>query len=124
MNPHRNKNRAGTWAQPLLGFSRIVLIATTFMASTAVLARENVDETRPLAADGHVMIENEFGEIIIRGWDRDEVRIAGYLSDDVRELQMRESGNALRIRVEYLDRRTIDGADLEITVPEGAGVEA
>lgn len=88
------------------------------------LADTTVEETRPLAADGNVRVENEFGDVEVYGWDRQEVRIVGDLSDDVRELEIRESGNGLRIRVDYYDRRNIDSADLELMVPEGASVEA
>lgn len=100
------------------------LLVTAMLASTAVLAADDVEEVRPLAADGHVWVENNFGEIVIKGWDREEIRILGDMSDDVRELEIRESGNGIRVRVDYYDRRHIDGADLDIMMPAGASLEA
>lgn len=100
------------------------LLMLAFCAPVAATDYREVDETRPLAADGSVRVENEYGEISIQGWSRQEVRITGDLSDDVRELEIKESGNGIRIRVDYHDRRNIDSADLEIMIPEGASVQA
>lgn len=100
------------------------MLAILLIFPGVLLAETEVNETRSLAANGSVLIENEFGEITIRGWNRDEVAIGGYLTDDVRELEIKESGNGLRIRVDYYERRAISGAELEISVPEGASVEA
>ena len=108
-----------TWRTAL---TALVLVAVSVPFAT--FASSDIDEVRALAADGHVLVENSFGEIDVQGWDREEVRISGYLSDDVKELEIRESGNGIRIRVDYYDRRTIDGAQLEITMPKGASLEA
>jgi DUF4097 and DUF4098 domain-containing protein YvlB len=123
MNPQCNLTRlfrkGAAWRMAL---TAMTLVVATVPAS--VLAGEDIDEVRPLAANGHILVENSFGEIDVQGWDREEVRISGYLSDDVKELEIRESGNGLRIRVDYYDRRTIDGAHLEITMPKGGSLEA
>lgn len=125
MNPQTNNNRTRSRTTALWRFSAAGMMAAVLLGPAWALAEEReVQESRPLAADGSVLIENEFGEIVIQGWDRNEVSISGDLSDDVRELQIKESGSTLRIRVDYYDRRTIDGAYLEIRVPEGASVEA
>lgn len=109
-----------TWSDRIVA---AVLILALFAPATAFAERE-VEESRPLAADGQVWVENNFGEITILGWDRDEIRITGYLSDDVRELEIRESGTTIRVKVDYFDRRHIDGSSLEIHMPQGASVEA
>jgi len=123
MNPQRNLTRLfrkeAAWRKAL---TAMTLVLATVPA--AAMAEEDIDEVRPLAANGHVLVENSFGEIDVQGWDREEVRISGYLSDDVKELEIKESGKGIRIRVEYYDRRTIDGAQLEITMPNGASLEA
>ncbi|MDX1554529.1 MAG: DUF4097 family beta strand repeat-containing protein [Xanthomonadales bacterium] len=101
-----------------------VLLAVMLAAPVSVLAEGTFEETHPLPAGGSLVIENEFGEIVIEAWDREEVRVSGYLSDDVKELEVKESGNGLRIRVDYYDRRSIDGAELQLVVPATASVEA
>lgn len=117
MNPQINFNSSP-------GRVIALFLTVVFLSPLTLLAETEVDESRPLAADGSVSVENEFGEIRIEGWDRDEVRISGYLSEDVRELEIKESGNGLRIRVDYYDRRSIDSAELELLVPKTASVEA
>ena len=101
-----------------------IWLAALFVAPAALLADTAVDESRSMASDGTVYIEDEIGDIRIEGWDRDEVRITGYISDDVKELEIKESGNGIRIRVEYYDRRSLDGSELEFMVPVNASVEA
>lgn len=112
--------------RPAIALGRMAGVAALMLAlalPATLVADTTVEETRPLAADGSVRVENDFGDVEIYGWDKEEVRIIGDLSDDVRELEIRESGNGLRIRVDYHDRRNIDSADLELMVPEGASVE-
>lgn len=106
--------------------SRGGLLALLFTAllNPALADDRTVEETRAMAADGSVVVENEFGDISIQGWSRNEVRVVGDLSDDVKELEIRESGNSVRIRVEYYDRRNIHGAELEVMIPDGASVQA
>jgi DUF4097 and DUF4098 domain-containing protein YvlB len=123
MNPQRNLIPCIGMGAPWRGaLATLLLVAVT--APSLAVAESSVDEVRSLAADGHVLVENNFGEIDVQGWDRDEVRVTGYLSDDVKELEIRESGNGIRIRVDYYDRRTIDGAELELMIPKGASLEA
>ena len=127
MNPYVNQfpfrgQRARTAESHRAGLAG--LLALMLLVPAVALAAGPVEETRPLAADGQVVIENAFGEIVILGWGREEVRIAGHLSDDVKELEIKESGSTLRIRVDYYDRRSIEGAQIEVMVPEGASVQA
>lgn len=111
--------KAAAWRRALT--TLMLLVAT---GPVSALAEGDIDEVRPLAADGHVLVENSFGEIDVQGWNREEIRISGYLSEDVKELEIKETGKGIRIRVDYYDRRTIDGARLEITMPKGASLEA
>lgn len=99
-------------------------LTALFMTPAALMAETAVDESRSMASDGTVYIEDEIGEISIEGWNRDEVRVTGYITDDVKELEIKESGNGIRIRVDYYDRRSIDGAELDFMVPMNASVQA
>jgi len=86
-------------------------------------ADRTVDETRPLAADGRVVISNISGEIKVAGWTGDGVNITGTLEDGVRELDISSGGNRLTIEVE-LERRSRRGsAYLTIKVPTNANLE-
>src|SRR3546814_11546890 len=45
-----------------------------------------INETRPLAATGKLVVNNMAGTITVRGWDRNEVAITGTLGEDVEKL--------------------------------------
>lgn len=86
-------------------------------------ADRTVDETRPLAADGRVVISNISGEIKVAGWTGDGVNITGTLEDGVRELDISSGGSRLTIEVE-LERRSRRGsAYLTIKVPTTVNLE-
>ena len=108
----------------------LVCAALAAFAAGAVSAETAVDRT--VAADPGVEIEIEIvsGELVLRSWDRAEVRITGTLGDDVEELQVEGGGDRISIEIELPDderrsryRRDLD-AELEITVPTGASIDA
>ena len=98
----------------------LVLLA----AAPLAWAEREVSETRAVAGNAHITVENKVGDILVEGWDRDEVRINGWLNDDVQELEIDETSNGLRVRVLYRDKRHVDSVDLELTIPSGASLEA
>ncbi|KFN50943.1 hypothetical protein P873_04890 [Arenimonas composti TR7-09 = DSM 18010] len=108
-----------------------MILAAALLAAAAApaFAATPIDETRPLAADGRVSIENLKGRIVVRAWDRPEVHIGGTLGDGVEKLAIGGSASSLSIEVEYpqsgwfFGRR--DGGEpsmLELRVPAGASV--
>lgn len=78
--------------------SRTYLLGLLFAASPA-LADTAIDQSRPLSATGQVSIENVKGSIVVRGWDRPEVRITGTLGEGVEKLEIEGDGDSLRIEV-------------------------
>lgn len=74
-----------------------------------------VDESRPLAADGTVEIENISGEITVVGWSGNSVEITGKLESGVEELAISSRGNRLSISVE-LERHTRNGGSAYLTI--------
>lgn len=98
-----------------------------FAAAHPTLAqRRTVDETRAVQADVRIEIQNVAGEVIVRGWDRNEVHVQGTLGDDVEDLILEGGASSLRIEVEIPNnsrgRRDIE-AYLEIQVPRGARLD-
>ena len=86
-------------------------------------ADRTVDETRPLAADGRVVVSNISGMVKVAGWTGDGVNITGTLEDGVSELDISSGGSRLTIEVE-LERRSRRGsAYLTIKVPTNANLE-
>ncbi len=110
------------------GFTRIaaVVLLLTAVAATA-LADTEVDQTRKVAKNVRLGIENISGEITITGWDKNEVRITGSLEKDIEELRITGDGDELQIEVvvpKNLHGRNQDiEADLNFRVPHGARLD-
>lgn len=110
-------------------FPRPILLAA-LLASTPALAGTPINETRPLPAGGEVSIENLKGEVIVRAWDRPEVRITGTLGEGVEKLEIDADGDELDIKVRYPSNNGgwFGGGDrsepstLEISLPATASV--
>ncbi len=92
----------------------------------AAMAREaTVDRKVAADANGEVVISNVSGSIDVRGWDRNEVQVAGRLGDDIERLDVESSGGRTVIKVILPRGRSGDAeADLDIQVPRGSRVEA
>ncbi len=109
-----------------------LLAPALLLAAVPALAATPVNETRPLAADGRVSIENLKGEVRVRTWDRPEVRITGSLGEGVEKLEVEGSASRLSIEVRYPQRSGgwfgWGGDDtgptvLEVTLPRGASLD-
>ena len=95
-------------------------------AAGAALADTEVDETRDMAPDGRVTVENVSGRIEVEAWDRAELRVTGTLGDSVEELEISGSENSLRVIVRNRQSRGRgpDDTDLVLRVPTGASLQA
>ena len=97
--------------------------------SAPAFAQSPIDQTRPLAADGRVSIENLKGRVQVRTWDRAEVRITGTLGEGVEKLEIDDGGATLSIVVRYPEtsgwhsREDTGPTFLEVTLPRTASVD-
>lgn len=105
------------------------LFLVALLASAPAFAGTPINETRPLPAGGEVSIENLKGEVIVRAWDRPEVRITGTLGEGVEKLEIDADGDELDIRVRYPNTGGWFGggsrsepSTLEISLPATASV--
>lgn len=89
-----------------------------------VVAEVRIDETRQVAADATITVENIAGSLRLSGWERNEVQVAGTLGRGLEKVDITGSGSRLDVRVVY-PRNCHDcgGADLEIRVPAGCRLE-
>lgn len=101
----------------------IILLSALALALPAV-AQQRVDETRQVAPDAVIAFEGISGTLVVRGWDRPEMRVAGTLDRGIEKLEITGSGPRLNLRVIY-PRNCHDcgGADLELKVPAGCRLE-
>ena len=81
-------------------FVRLIFLAA-LAAAPAAFAASPINQTRPLAADGQVSIDNVKGRVTVRTWDRSEVRITGSLGAGVEKLAIEGDASDLRIEVRY-----------------------
>ena len=105
---------------------------TTTMAWTAFallfpltgLSGQDVDETRDMAADGHVLVENLAGSVAVTVWDKAMVEIKGTLGDYVETIDISATANGIQVRVRNKpDSRNTDDTDLYLRIPSGASIE-
>ncbi len=88
------------------------------------LSGQKLDETRDMAADGLVLVENLAGSVEITVWDKAKIEIKGELGDDVEEVEISASDSGIQIRVQNVHkRRNIDDTDLYLRVPQTASIE-
>jgi len=94
------------------------------LAAGVTLADTAVDETRPLAADGRVEINNVAGSVDVVGWSGTEVHITGTLGTNIEDLEISSGGSRLEIVVKQA-RRSNRGASASLTVkmPRTADLE-
>lgn len=104
------------------------------LAVAPAYAATTIDETRPLAADGKVHIENLKGRVVVRTWAKPEVHITGSLGKGVEKLEIDGDSRSLDIGVKYPNSKggwNLWGRDdhrteptiIEVTLPQRASVE-
>lgn len=102
-------------------FPRTFLMTVGLLGALAapVAADRVIEETLELAADGELEVEILSGSVVVRGWDRAEVRVTGTLGDDVVDLDVGGDGRRVWIELDddHLHRRQDLDADLEIWLP-------
>jgi hypothetical protein len=103
----------------------VAAMACPMLMSMQVLAGEQIDETKATSADVRIRIHNPRGEVDIRGWDKDAIRIQGEL-DDLTEKFVFDVTNRhaiIDVRLPRRNARWGDGSDLEIMIPRSALVD-
>lgn len=79
------------------------LFATLLVTSGSLLGGEPIDETRDVASDAVIDIEIAHGTVTLTGWDRNQFRIVGELSDDAEGYELDVLNDGIRFE-EDLDR--------------------
>jgi hypothetical protein len=111
---------------------RLLLPLALLLASAHAVAGTPINETRPLAADGHLDISNVKGEVNVSAWDQNQVRITGTLGDGARKLEIEGDAHDLTIKVRGPDSGGLFnwGSDssmgptvLNVQVPRGTNLE-
>jgi len=108
--------------------------AIALLASAPAFAATPINETRPLAVDGQVHVENVKGKIVVRTWANPQVRITGMLGKSAEKLEITGDARSLDIKVKYPNSRggwnlwgrddsRDEATDLEVMLPQHASVD-
>ncbi len=106
----------------------LVLLA----AAPLAMASTPIEDSRPLAADATLVLENVKGRIAVNTWDRPELQIRGSLGDGTDGLEIDGSPDRLKVRVKYPQAggwfggwggTSAGDSDLQITAPAGISLE-
>jgi len=100
-----------------------LVLALLALAPLSALAGQTVDERWDIDANATISIENIAGEIVVKGWDRNEAHLTGELGKSVEELKINASNSSLQIEVVNRNERNIDSTELKLMVPKGANVD-
>ncbi len=101
------RRRAATWVGAALGTLCALLVAQA-QASPGKLTEE-FHHSYPLAATGHIELENINGAVHITGWDQNEVKVDAvkYANSkerlDEAQIEVEASSDAVSIRTKYRD---------------------
>lgn len=113
--------------------SRSVFFIATLVAFP-VLAGTPINETRALDATGQVHIANVKGSIIVRTWNRREVRVTGSLGKGAEKLQIDGDPSSIDIEVKFPNNSSgwnlwgrsgnkMEPTILEVTIPLRASLD-
>lgn len=108
-----------------------ICLAATLLATAPAFAATPINELRPLAADGRLSIENPVGQVIVRTWDRPEVRITGSLGEGAEKHIVQGGPGELGIEIRNPGQQgwfgwgkgANEATRLEITLPRTASLE-
>lgn len=107
------------------------MLIVIFVGSNIAVAQVEIEKRRPAPPNGEVYIENSFGSIAVRGWDKNEVLVRGVLAPGAEELSFDSDEDGVYLSVEVPDAwyySSDDDSDyrstLEIFVPSQSAVGA
>lgn len=102
---------------------------SVLLVSIQAQAGQKVNESLPATDSSFIQVEHKNGKAEIRGWDKNEVKVEGELSDRTEEFIFRERNGDIRIKVEVKGNRkgwsgwdNDEGDDLLIFIPFGASL--
>ena len=107
---------------------------SAMLAVFPVMAATPINESRPLDASGQVHIGNVAGSIIVRTWNKPEVRVTGSLGKGAEKLEIGSSPGSIDIEVKYPNNSSgwnlwgrsgdkMEPTLLEVTIPQRASLD-
>jgi len=109
---------------------RSMAIPALLCWSLVAAAQETIDRRIDADPDGRLEISNTAGEVLVEGWDRNEVHVTGELGENAERLDVVAEEGSVIVRVVLRNDRernrrdwSFDGTDLRIRAPRGMSLE-
>lgn len=112
--------------------NRSILFLALLASGIAFAADTPIDETHPLNADARLSVANVKGRITVTTWDRNEVRVEGFLGEGTEGLEVKGNAANLSIAVKYPEnggwfggwgRNSSGDSELRVTAPAGVSLD-
>lgn len=105
--------------------SKWSILSMTLLSAGVALAGEKIDQALETAVDGRVSIDVMSGEVQIKSWDKNEVKVVGELDDDAEGYQFEQNNNRVVFKVHMPRQRwgswkDSGGSELTFWVPKGS----
>lgn len=109
---------------PATARSALAIALCLSLAAPAAVAGTPIDQTRPLSPTGSIDISNVKGSIVVRAWERPEVKITGSLGEGVEKLVVEGGRDHLEVRVKLpQNSRRVEPTELQLMVPLRADLD-
>lgn len=106
ISPSFNKFKVGNSMKNVAKtVKNLSLLAVLALATAPVMAGEKIDQILKTSADGRVSIDVMSGEVQIKSWDKNEVKVTGELDDDADGYQFEESNGRVVFKVHMPQQR-------------------
>lgn len=112
--------------------NRSILFLALLAPGVTLAAPTPIDETHPLNADARLSVANVKGRISVTTWERNQVRVEGYLGEGTEGLEVKGGPGNLSIAVKYPEngggwfgvwRNNSGDSELRVTAPAGVSLE-
>lgn len=105
----------------------LLLLAVASRPAEAQATDTPIDERHALAVDGSVVLQVVTHNLLVRSWDRDEIRVTGEYRSDREDLSVRAESDRFVLEIEHRDRRgsfQTGERTIEVWLPRSATLEA
>ena len=69
------------------------MILTLALSPVLAWAGEAIDQSISVPSDGHIYIDNQRGNVVIKGWDKNELKVTGTLDDKAEGFLLENRGS-------------------------------
>lgn len=97
----------------------VVLMAALLLGAAQAQAQSTLDTTISVRGGARLSVHNYNGDVTVRGWNRQQMRLTGEYDRGRPELEV--TGSTVSLRT--VNRRGHDDVTLEISVPQNTAVE-